>query len=222
MLGKTTFCVTAAVAVALPLAAHCTGLAWSAEPISIAMLGRMVPDSCTSTVRLVERTRYYDFFGTRSADADQDLRARLLSVNDHAGRLQRFAGQTDWSIEWQTCLKRLPEECRIAGVELTVNVAYTLPRWADRDLSPRDVRQRWDRYALTLADHERGHGQIALQVANLIEKELVGRSAGSCAALDFETSNRVSALMRQGEAMQNGYDRSTEHGVLQGASFPFP
>lgn len=216
------FCVTAAVAVALPLAAHCTGLAWSAQPISVAMLGRMVPDFCTSTVRLVERTQYYDFFGTRSSDADQDLRARLLSVNDHAGRLQRFAGQTDWSIEWQTCLKRLPEECRIAGVELTVNVAYTLPRWADRDWSTRDVRQRWDRYALTLADHERGHGQIALQVASLIEKELVGRSAGSCAALDFETSNRVSVLMRQGEAMQNDYDRSTEHGVLQGASFPFP
>lgn len=222
MLGKITFCVTAAAAVALPLAAHCTGLTWAAEPISVAMLGRTVPDACTSAVRLSERTRFYDFFGTRSSDADQDLRARLLSVNDHAGRLQRFAGQTDWSIEWQTCLKRLPEECRIAGIELTVNVGYTLPRWADRDWSTREVVQRWDHYAQTLAEHERGHGQIALHVANLIEKELVGLGAASCSALDVETSTRISALMRQGEAMQNDYDRRTQHGVLQGASFPFP
>lgn len=197
-------------------------MGWPAEPLAAAGLPRTLPSACTSTVKLAERTRHYDFFGARPADANQDLRARLLSASDHAGRVQRFAGQADWNIEWQTCLERQPGQCRIAGIELTVNVLYTLPRWADRDFSTRETRARWDRYARNLAEHERGHGEIALQVARMIEADLVGQSAETCAALDVEASRRIAGLMRQGEAMQNAYDRATQHGITQGASFPFP
>lgn len=219
--NKSTLCTSAAVAVALPIA-YCASLGWPAEPLAAAGLPRTVPNACTSSVRLVERTRNYDFFGARPADADQDLRARLLTASDHSGRPQRFAGQADWNIEWQTCLERQPGICRIAGVELTVNVLYTLPRWADRDWSTRDLRARWDRYARNLAEHERGHGEIAVRVAHMIEADVVGQSAETCAALDGDASSRIGAMMRQGEAMQNTYDRATQHGVTQGAAFPFP
>lgn len=216
-----TFCTTAAVAMALPLS-YAVVLGWPAEPLAAAGLPRTVPAACVSSVKLQERTRYYDFFGARPADANLDLRARLLTASDHDGRVRRFAGQADWNIEWQTCLERTPGACRIAGIELTANVLYTLPRWADRDWSTRETRARWDRYARNLAEHERGHGEIALQVANMIETELVGTSAETCAAVDAEASIRIGVIMRRGEAMQNAYDRATQHGVTQGASFPFP
>jgi predicted secreted Zn-dependent protease len=216
------FCTSTALAVGLPLAAHCGALEWPAEKTVAAGVSVTVPTSCKSSVRLVERTRNYEFFGARPSDADQDFRARLLTASDHSGRLQRFAGQTDWNIEWQTCLERRPDSCRIAGVELTVNVVYTLPRWADRDWTTREVKARWDRYARNLAEHERGHGQIALQVANAIEADLVGQGAESCVAIDAEAVRRIGVQMHNGEAMQNEYDRATQHGVTQGASFPFP
>lgn len=209
------------VAVVLPLS-YGVGLSWPSEQLEAASLPRTVPNACTSSVKLAERTRNYDFFGARPSDANEDFRARLLSASDHTGRVQRFAGQADWNIEWQTCLERQPGRCRIAGIELTVNVLYTLPRWADRDGSTQETRERWDRYAQNLAAHERGHGEIALQVARMIETDLVGVGADTCAALDLEAASRIRGMMRQGEAMQNAYDRATQHGVTQGASFPFP
>lgn len=218
---KSSFCTSLVVAVTVPLS-YGVGLAWPSEPLAAAGVPRTVPNACTSSVKLVERTRHYDFFGARPADANEDLRARLLTASDYAGRVQRFAGQADWNIEWQTCLERQPGQCRIAGVDLTVNVTYTLPRWADREWSAREMRGRWDRYARNLALHEKGHGEIALQVARMIEADLVGQGAETCAALDAEAAGRIAVLMRQGEAMQSAYDRATQHGVTQGASFPFP
>lgn len=218
---KSTSCASLVVAVVLPLS-YGVGLSWPSERLEAAGLPRTLPNACTSSVKLVERTRHYDFFGARPADANADLRARLLTASDHNGRVQRFAGQADWNIEWQTCLERQPGSCRIAGIELKVNVVYTLPRWADRDWSTKEMRERWDRYAQNLAAHERGHGEIALQVARMIETDLVGAHADTCATLDTDASNRITTMMRQGEAMQNAYDRATQHGVLQGASFPFP
>lgn len=218
---KSSFCTSLVIAVTVPLS-YGVGIAWPSEPLAAAGMPRTLPKACTSSVRLIEQTRHYDFFGARASDANQDLRARLLTASDYAGRVQRFAGQADWNIEWQTCLERQPGSCRIAGIDLTVNVTYTLPRWADREWSTREMRARWDRYARNLAEHERGHGEIALQVARLIESDLVGQSAETCAALDAEAASRINTLMRQGEAMQSAYDRSTQHGVTQGATFPFP
>lgn len=218
----TSLLYTSAAIVGLPLGAHWAGLGWPAEPSEAAGVPRTIPGTCSSAARLVERTRHYDFFGARPVDADQDLRSRLLTAVDYAGHTQRFAGQSDWNIEWQTCLERQPGQCRIAGIELTVNVLYTLPRWADRDWSTRDLRTRWDRYARSLAMHERGHGEIALKVAHMIEADVVGRAAETCALVDGEVAGRISEIMREGERLQNAYDRQTQHGATQGASFPFP
>ena len=177
---------------------------------------------CRSQARLVESYKHYEFFGARAADANQSLRSSLLVSHDFAGRPKRFAGQADWHIEWLTCLEPHATGCRIGGISSTVHVTYTLPRWADREAAPGPLRSRWDRYAENLAEHERGHGRIALEVASLIEDEVVGLSDGSgCDGVNAEANRRVEQVMRRGEVMQNEYDRSTGHGTVQGAVFPF-
>jgi predicted secreted Zn-dependent protease len=175
-----------------------------------------------SGARLVEKVRNYQFFGARAADAGSSLRQRLLVTSDYQGRESRFTGQTDWHIEWRACFEQRAGRCAISGVQSTVHVTYTLPRWADRDSAPAHLRDRWDRYILSLSAHEKGHGAIALEVARLIEAALVGQSSEeSCDRLNADAVKIVDEVMHRGEAMQREYDRVTRHGSSQGAQFPF-
>ena len=179
-------------------------------------------NSCRSSTELIEQTQYYDFFGARAADADRSLRQRLLVSQDYAGRTKRFTGQADWQIEWRPCLRPVGATCRIDGVASTVKVTYTVPRWADRDLAADDLGRTWDNYAIHLLNHEKGHGQIAFQVAKMMDRELTGLvSVSGCESLKTMANAAVGRIMRRGESMQNEYDRRTGHGSLQGARFPF-
>lgn len=177
---------------------------------------------CSSQITLNEHVKPYSFFGARADDAGQSLRQRLLVTNDFDGRPRRFTGQTDWHIEWRACYESVGNGCRIGGVVSNVQVAYTLPRWADRDSAPTGLRDRWDRYIGGLTSHEKGHGAIALKVAGLMEAELVGLADGeSCASISAQAQSIVEQVMQRGEQMQREYDRMTSHGSAQGAVFPF-
>ena len=183
---------------------------------------RLEAARCVSSAKLVERVNNYDFFGTKLTDADQSFRERLLVSSDHKGKLRRFAGQADWHIEWNTCLEPAGTGCRLTAVTSVVHVAYTLPRWADRNGASPMLQARWDRYAANLEAHEKGHGTVAMSVATLIDRELVGlQDQEDCDKVRSEAARRVESVMRQGEGMQNEYDRITEHGSTQGAIFPF-
>lgn len=177
---------------------------------------------CQSSAQLVEKVRHYEFFGARAADAGSSLRQRLLVTTDYQGRESRFTGQTDWHIEWRACFEQRIGRCAISGVQSKVHVTYTLPRWADRETAPVHLRDRWDRYILSLSAHEKGHGAIALDVARLIEAALVGQSSEeSCDRLNADSVKIVDEVMHRGEVMQREYDRVTRHGSSQGAQFPF-
>jgi predicted secreted Zn-dependent protease len=177
---------------------------------------------CRSQARLNEHVNQYPFFGVRKEEAGQSFRKALLVSTDYAGRKKRFAGQADWNIEWRPCLEPFGAGCRIGGVDSVVNVTYTLPRWADLARGEKPMRGRWQKYAESLYQHEKGHGRIALQVAHIIEAQLVGlMDAGDCSVVNAEAARRVEAAMRTGEALQNAYDQETGHGIAQGAVFPF-
>lgn len=197
------------------------------RPVRVAAFGQSIGEAidvgrCSSNARLVETVNTYDFYGSREADAAQSLRQRLIVTSDYSGQKKRFTGQAEWHIEWRPCFEARGNGCRIGGVASTVNVTYTLPRWADRDGAPGQLRGRWDRYMASLAEHEKGHGRIALEVAKIIEDELVGLgNTESCNAVNTDAARLVDLIMQRGEAMQREYDRATGHGSLQGAQFPF-
>jgi len=180
------------------------------------------PRLCASGINLVENVRNYEFFGIRAEAASTSLRQRLLVSMDYEGRERRFTGQTDWHIEWRACFEQEATRCRIGGVTSTVNVTYTLPKWADRDAAPARLRDRWDRYIAGLTVHEKGHGTVAHDVARDIEAELVGMvSTEGCDALNSASVRVVDEVMNRGETRQREYDRATFHGSTQGAQFPF-
>ncbi len=177
---------------------------------------------CASRINLNEQAKPYAFFGAKANDAGQSLRQRLLVTNDYQGRQKQFTGQTDWHIEWRPCYQPVGAGCRIGGIDSTVNVTYTLPQWADRSAAPQRLRERWDNYIAGLTAHEKGHGEIAVRVALLIERELVGLADfHSCNVVGEASARIVEEVMQRGEALQRDYDRTTAHGSRQGAQFPF-
>ena len=179
-------------------------------------------DYCVPGSHLVEKFHYYEFFGAGAKEADRSFRQRLLVNQDFTGRTKRFAGQATWHIDWQPCLQPMGMLCRIGGVSSNVHVTYTLPGWVDRAIAGHRIGTRWDSYGTNLLAHEKGHGRIALKVAHMIEREVTGLvDLRGCEAVKAEAARIVTRIMREGEAMQNDYDRVTGHGNLQGARFPF-
>lgn len=196
---------------------------WSRQVVPpVARNAEPQPSRCTSRSNVVEQVKSYEFFGNRSESAGRSLRQRMLVSSDYAGRETRFTGQTDWHIEWRACFEPIASGCRIGGVTTTVNVAYTMPQWADRDDASAQLRARWDRYFVNLTAHEKGHGEIAGRIARMIEQSLVGRTTQSdCDMLGSDAGAIVDEIMQRGEELQREYDRTTGHGTTQGAHFPF-
>ena len=177
---------------------------------------------CASGARLAETIRHYEFFGRTAADANESFRKHLLVAKDFSGARKEFAGQADWHIEWRTCVEPVPSGCRIAGVTSIAHVAYTLPQWAQLERAPAGLRVKWERYAGNLLAHEKGHGRIALKVAQMIEDEVVGLvHADGCIEANADAARRIDAVVKRGVELQNAYDRATNHGGSQGAVFPF-
>ena len=183
---------------------------------------RRKPPDAPPAQDFAESIRHYEFFGRTAEDANESFRRHLLVAKDFSGARKEFAGQADWHIEWRTCVEPVPSGCRIAGVSSIAHVAYTLPQWAQLERAPAGLRVKWERYAGYLLAHEKGHGRIALKVAQMIEDEVVGLvNADGCIEANSDAARRIDAVVKRGVELQNAYDRATNHGGAQGAVFPF-
>jgi predicted secreted Zn-dependent protease len=180
------------------------------EP-SAALVAAMRPQA------FLEDTRYYEVSGS---SLDQ-LRVTIFSrglYDQRKGR--RFAGWTDWAIQWWFEFHAAEEGCRIADAATQTRVTYTLPRWSDERTAPLALREAWHRFLDALTTHEHGHGQIARALGARIERALKDLPAeSSCATLE-ERANALGSRMVETDQEQEAYDRRTGHGGLQGAVFP--
>jgi predicted secreted Zn-dependent protease len=164
-----------------------------------------------------ETVKHYDVRGTTL----DTLRAEVFSRGplDRSSR-QRFAGWTDWEINWRYEFAEVPESCRLQQVSAEAHVVYTLPRWVDEAKATPSLRVAWTRFSDALTEHERGHGEIARKLAKRVEAEMRAiPPQPTCAELERRI-NALGAEIVDNDEEQVAYDRRTGHGETQGASFP--
>ncbi len=164
-----------------------------------------------------ESVKHYDVRGRTL----EEVRAEIfLSGPSDETDGQRFAGWTAWSIHWQYDLRTGRDGCRIQNVTTDTQITYTLPRWVDEAQASPDVQQAWRRFDTALVEHEKGHGQLARELARRIEKAMAALPPqASCDGLEVE-ARALGTRMIVTDDRQAAYDRRTMHGEKQGAIFP--
>lgn len=156
------------------------------------------------------RLHYYDV----TAGTLSEIR-RALAVEGPRSGGRAWAAVTSWRLNWTYQYVRGNLGCEIHHVKVRVITAITFPRWNPTSQPDSALAALWYQYNAGLAEHERGHAQLAVQSAGEIVQQLEGMSGGLCNALDTSANavgQRVMAVMR---TKQLEYDQTTRHGATQ-------
>ncbi|MDX1439009.1 MAG: DUF922 domain-containing protein, partial [Rubricoccaceae bacterium] len=110
--------------------------------------------------------------------------------------------------------------CSLRDIQVYLEVTITLPLWEPMSGTPFDVERAWRSFDRALRRHELGHKQLAMQEAEMIRRSLVGLRTSSCDTID-EEARAISGRIRQTyQNLHHDYDRQTDHGRTQGATWP--
>ena len=126
---------------------------------------------------------------------------------------ERFDAVTRWSYQanWR---RSGPDQCLADTAEVTMAVKIILPDLISRDRLSTREKAAWDGYFQRLVAHELNHGRIAALGSQRMQAAL--REATSCAEMQA-TRERLGTEIRDAN---REYDRTSEHGRLEGAVYP--
>jgi predicted secreted Zn-dependent protease len=166
---------------------------------------------------LTERHEDYPITGRTAVE----LRGQLdrLGPRDEAdGKIYDANTRSELAVryEYQTSL----DSCRISSADIRLSVVYVMPRWADYDGGPREVRDSWDRYLGNLTLHEQGHRDVGMQVAADLERELLDMRGRFCEDVGKAADEAARSAFRILKERNREYDARTRHGAGQGTAFP--
>ncbi len=179
--------------------------------------GVAAPTAGIGISRAVEDATYYDVSGTTLDELRRDVFTRG-PYDKFKG--QRFAGWTEWRIQWWFERRSVPQGCAPGKAVTETRVTYTLPRWTDADRAPSELNDTWTRFVTALKLHEEGHGRLARELAERIEHAIESMPPEpTCEELEHQVGALANRMILEDEE-QAAYDQETGHGHSQGAAFP--
>jgi len=200
----------ALVAALLPLTG-CPG----AHPVQDARGATVGASSAGTGVRTTVEVRYYDVDGRSVQDI---LAAMHRDGPQWQGR--RFFGLTNTTLQYGYRHAYDGERCAPFQQAVLVEVVVMLPRWRTPRNTPYDLERDWRAFDRALRQHEDGHRRLAEDEGATLDLELGRLRAPNCAALDTAAATLADAVRAHYGAEHASYDRHTEHGRSQGASWP--
>ena len=153
--------------------------------------------------------RFYTVEGVDGPSLRQSLDAAGLT-DPHGGKA--VDAGTYWSIRWRWAARR-HGGCDLRHARVTFRATVTLPRLAAGATLPPPVEEAWSRYTAALERHEAGHVRYAYDHRGDVLAAIRG---ATCRTADRSARAALAAI----EAHDVGYDRDTQHGLTQGATFP--
>jgi predicted secreted Zn-dependent protease len=167
----------------------------------------------TSTTR-----SHYDVAGS----THQQLLEGMLRQGPRVSDLPVFAS-TAWEVRWRLHPERATGQCRIASVNVELNVRILLPRWQPPTAASAELKADWNDFIAALNTHERGHLEIGNRAGRAVLEALRGTRhlpSHSCDGIAAE-ANAVAERALQSYREQNLlYDIGTSHGAAQGVRWP--
>ena len=156
-----------------------------------------------------------------AGDSASELRADLDRKRPPSPDGRRFDANVQWSLTWSFHFDPQPRACGLTDATVDLQMLVRLPVLSPDAAPPEAVRDRWDDFTQLLETHEAGHvdnytnGARALQDAyTTIEP------AATCDELRATLADMGASAIDSIRAADIEYDRQTDHGRTQGATFP--
>ena len=122
-------------------------------------------------------------------------------------------GSTRSEIELSTRLEPDAHGCRIARLEVHLDVTTRLPEWHPVRKPSRRTRQEWTQSAATLARHEDGHRAHAVEAAEDLRKTLIDLGPKKdCQRLDLAIAIELHSAVGRLDSRDRRYDARTNGG----------
>lgn len=123
-------------------------------------------------------------------------------------------GSTRSEIELSTRLEPDAHGCRIARLEVHLNVTTRLPEWHPLRKPSRRTRQEWTQSVAILARHEDGHRGHAVEAAEGLRQTLVDLGPKKdCQRLDLAIAIELQSAVGRLESRERRYDARTRNGL---------
>jgi hypothetical protein len=132
--------------------------------------------------------------------------------------LQDVADDLNTLEEWGGGGGSVTNDAVESGTSATVTVTLrgkfwrVLPTWGQYDLASPAAKTEWDRMVAALTIHEDRHVAIAVEEANKLAAELIGKEIGQIVAT-------VNAMGRRLNQRQVQFDHDTNHGAKPGVKY---
>jgi predicted secreted Zn-dependent protease len=162
---------------------------------------------------------YYQIGGSTAAQ----LRAQMDTLGPFDAQFgnRRYDALTRWYGSWRYSYIVQNNRCTIERVLVNTNVTITLPQWNPPSQASRQLQRKWNRYIQALQTHENGHKQHGIEAGKEIFKLLNNLpSYRSCQDLQTAANNKSNQIIAKYNQRDIDYDRRTQHGRTQGATFP--
>jgi predicted secreted Zn-dependent protease len=173
--------------------------------------------SAHAAPQLTERNQNYTVTG-RTASEVRSQMDRLGPLSEN-GKI--YDANTRSDLRWiYSNFQTTTDGCQVSSVDIRLAVVYVMPKWADYDSAPREVRDSWDRFMERLTVHERGHRDISMQVATDFERDIMSMRKRYCNEVEKAAEERAREAQQALKDRNREFDERTRHGADQGAVFP--
>jgi predicted secreted Zn-dependent protease len=167
--------------------------------------------SAHATVQVDSSMKYYDVVGTTSPA----IVASLNNLGPLVDGGKRMWAKTHWKVNVNYYNQPNNDGCRFNSVTTTLNTEITMPQLVTK--VPTQTRKWFDEKMKTLLDHEHGHRDIALSIAENIDAAFVNMRAATCKELIDNSREVFDELTKKGNESQANYDAVTKYGLKQQA-----
>ena len=170
-----------------------------------------LPDGVTAEVHEV----FYPVSG-RTVDA---LGASMIA-NEPNWESEHAWGLARWRVSWRWRSTEHGSTCKLTAVRVLVHVHITLPEWQDPERAATEVRQRWNVFLDALRVHEYGHRDHAYLAGVQVHRALLALRTPDCVDIPVEAERRAREAVLRHHRLDEEYERSTQRGWSQGATWP--
>ena len=171
---------------------------------------------------VVEQLNQYSIQGQTAEElANQMKRLGFQEPNSQPLPFQpRFYGGTLYTSVPELMPQQQGDRCSAGESRLTTTITQTMPLWTDKAIASPELQASWDKFYAALKAHEDHHRDLGVQMHREIRQILNTTTAPDCQTLVALVNQQIGQLTQRHAQLNAEYDRTTNHGMNQGAVFP--
>ena len=207
-----TLAALAALALAASVSCATSKRAWRSS-LPPWVFEKLAPHLSRDDVQVTLHTTHYAVEGN-SYDAINTELAK------HGPDLGNWAvGSCRWQVLPQWRIEQAAGACLLHELRVDVKIDITMPRW--QDTGNKLIKKRWARFYRQLQKHEHGHARVGVHAGEEVFDALTALSSTTdCERLSREAERRYTRIIAAHHAIDDEYDRASQHGGRQGVRFP--